>query len=506
VNGTPRQRRSTEDGELQPESIRRNAFFGLVMRMGAAVFTAALTIFLVRALGPADYGLFVLAVAVGVLLLLPSDFGISQSSARFIAENRGNTAVIGSLLGNALTLKLVGSALVAVAIVALAAPIADVYGAEGLTTPLRVMAIAVFAQSVMLLMTASFEALGRNSTAFRLFLSESALEAGASVALVLLGGGVVGAVAGRAIGYGFGVFLGAVLLLRLINARIRPSLKIGATGRRIARYAGALFIIDGAWAAFTQIDILLIGALLTPRSAGLFGAPIRLLTVIGYPGVAAASGVGPRLARNERDPPNVAALRAAIRFLIISQLVLVAPAIVWAEPIVGLVLGDGYQGSAPVLRGLAPYIAFTGLVPLLSIAVNYLGEARRRVPLALGTLALNAAIDAVLLPEIGIVAAAIGTDVAVAVYLAGHLLICRREIELPLAPIFATVARCSLGVAAMAGVLLVFGTTDLSPLAAVGGAVAGLLAYTGALVLSGELPPREIRRLVQAAPGLVRAG
>jgi O-antigen/teichoic acid export membrane protein len=499
-------RRPSSEEDLEPESIRRNAFFGLVMRVGAAFFTAALTIFLVRRFGPTDYGLFVLTLAVGGLLLLPSDFGISQASARFIAENRGDASAISSLLGNALTLKLIASALVAIAIVALAAPIADLYGTAELTVPLRVMAVAIFAQSVMLLMTASFEALGRNSTGFRLFLSESAVEAGASVALVLLGGGVVGAVAGRAVGYCFGGFLGAVLLARLINARIRPSLKISARGRRLARYAGALFVIDGAWAAFTQIDILLIGAILTPRAAGLFGAPIRLLTVIGYPGIAAASGVAPRLARNERDPPNVAALRAAIRFLIIFQLILVAPAVVWAEPIVGFVLGDGYQGSAPVLRGLAPYIAFTGLVPLLSIAVNYLGEARRRVPLAIGTLALNAAIDAVLLPKIGVVAAAIGTDVALAVYLAGHLQICRREIELPLAPIFATLARCSLGVAAMAGVLLVFGTTDLSPLAAAGGAVAGLLAYAGALVLSGELPPREMRRLLQAAPGLIRSG
>jgi O-antigen/teichoic acid export membrane protein len=508
VNGFPplsRSPRPSIDEGFQPESIRRNTFFGLVMRVGASAFTAALTLFLVRRLGPTDYGLFVLTLAVGGLLLLPSDFGISQSSARFIAENRGNTSAISSLLGDALTLKLITSALVAVAIAALAAPVADLYGTAELTVPLRVMAIAVFAQSVMLLMTTSFEALGRNSTGFRLFVSESAVEAGTSVALVLLGGGVVGAVAGRAVGYGFGVFLGAVLLARLIDARIRPSLKIGSRGRRLARYAGALFIIDGAWAAFSQIDILLIGAILSPRSAGLFGAPIRLLTVFGYPSMAAASGVAPRLARHEQHPPNVAAFRAAIRFLIIFQLVLVAPAVVWAEPIVDLVLGDGYQASAQVLRGLAPFLAMTGLVPLLSVAVNYLGEARRRVWLAIGTLALNAAIDAVLLPRIGIVAAAIGTDAAVVLYLAGHLQICRSEIELPLAPIFGTLARCLLGVTAMAGVLLAFGTTDLSPLAAVGGTIGGLLAYVGALVLSGEVPPGEIRRLPQAASGLIRA-
>ena len=41
----------------------------------------------------------------------------------------------------------------------------------------------------------------------RLVFSESAVEAGASIALVLAGAGVVGAAFGRAIGYGFGTAL-----------------------------------------------------------------------------------------------------------------------------------------------------------------------------------------------------------------------------------------------------------------------------------------------------------
>ena len=41
----------------------------------------------------------------------------------------------------------------------------------------------------------------------------------------------------------------------------------------MASYAGALLIIDAIFAALTQIDILLIGAILGTSAVGIFQAP-----------------------------------------------------------------------------------------------------------------------------------------------------------------------------------------------------------------------------------------
>src|SRR5437764_1412846 len=73
----------------QPDSIARNAFFSLAAQIVTSVATAALTIYLVRALGPKSFGTFAIAIGISTLLLLPADFGISNSAARFIAEHRG---------------------------------------------------------------------------------------------------------------------------------------------------------------------------------------------------------------------------------------------------------------------------------------------------------------------------------------------------------------------------------------------------------------------------------
>src|SRR5215212_1936883 len=56
------------------DSITRNTAFGLATQLTTAAFTAALTLILVRVLGPDEYGVFAIAVGMGTLLVLVSDF------------------------------------------------------------------------------------------------------------------------------------------------------------------------------------------------------------------------------------------------------------------------------------------------------------------------------------------------------------------------------------------------------------------------------------------------
>src|SRR3989442_8915895 len=72
------------------DSIGRNTAFGAATQMTTAAFTAALTLYLVRALGPGDYGVFALSVSIGTLLMLASDFGLTGPGGRHNPELRGD--------------------------------------------------------------------------------------------------------------------------------------------------------------------------------------------------------------------------------------------------------------------------------------------------------------------------------------------------------------------------------------------------------------------------------
>ncbi len=503
MNRDARNSESSHEGD----TISRNAVFAFATQMSTAAFTAALTIYLVRALGPAGYGTLSLAVGVTGVLLRPSGAGTSHAAGRFVAERYGDMKGIAAVLGMALPIRLMTAASVSVALFALAGPISDVYDAPELAWPLRGVAIAFFGQSITEFMRTIFVSLRRTSSGFKLILSESAMEFVATIALVAFGGGVTGAAFGRAVGYVFGAAIGVFLLARLLGRS--PLFGRGPSPvrrREFMNYAGAMLIVTGAGSLFSYLDVLLIGAFLTTTAVGLYSAPLRLIALVQYPARALAQGVAPRMARHPDDPPNVAALERAIGYVVILQAGVVAFLTLWADPIVSLLLGSEFSESAEVLRALGPFIFMTAVGSLLTSPLNYAGEGRRRIPISIATVVLNVAIDLVLIPEMGILGAAVGTDVAYALYGGSHLWLCHRLLGLPLRPLAATAARALVAAGAMAAVLALVGTGSLSPLQwLVGLPVAGA-AFVAALLATRELSPGEIRAMVRLLAKTLRRG
>ncbi|HTB70320.1 MAG TPA: oligosaccharide flippase family protein [Solirubrobacteraceae bacterium] len=477
-------------------SITRNTAFAFLAQLTGAAFTGFLTIFLARKLGTNGYGVLSLALGIAGLALLPSDFGVSNSVGRFVAEHRHDVARIEQLVADGFRLKLVASVVIAGLLIALAGPIADGYGLPGLVWPIRGVAIALFAQNLMMLGVV-FAPIGRLDLQLWTALTESAVETTACVALVLAGAGATGAAFGRAIGYLAGALATIYLLARSIGPAIVPrSYRFGPDARRIAGYASVLLVIDGAYTAFTQVDVLIVGAYLSASAVGIFGAPMRLITFLAYPGLAVSSAVAPRLARGSPDGPNVAAFMTALRLLLVVQAAITAFVLGWAGLLSKVVLGSGYAESATVLRALAPFVFLSGFGTIVSVGANYLGEAARRVPVAIATALLNLVIDLVLVPKVGVVGGAIGTDVAFGLYAPAHLLICQRSLQLDLRPTALTFVRGLLAGAALTGALLLFGDSPSQLWRLPAGALTGLGAFALVLLATRELTVAEARLLL----------
>jgi O-antigen/teichoic acid export membrane protein len=491
------------DSEQRPESVRRNTLFGLATQVTTAAFTAALTLYLVRALGPDDYGLFALAVGIGTILVLVADFGISGSSGRFIAEESGDRRRVAAVVSDSTWLKLAVLVPVCGALWVLAGPIADAYNAPGLVWPLRGMAIATLGQGMFIFYRNAFVSIGRVSLTWRMTLFESACEAGASVALVLFGAGAAGAAFGRGIGYVVGTLFALLMIGRVLGGNA-----IGLSGRgearRIARYGGALLIVTVAYTLFEQIGVLLIGAFISTSAVGIFEAPMRLTLFLSYGGQAVAFGVGPRLARRGDEAPDAGSFILATRYLLILQGALIAPVLLWSQPIADVALGSGYEDSVGVLRALAPFMFLLGVGTFISLAVNYVGEAKRRIWLSIGTLVMCTALDLALLPMIGVVGAAIGMDVAFTVYVVGHFWICKRVFHFPVERLALTLARCLAAAGAMAGALALVGTSALSWAQWLTGTVAACAAYVLALIVTGEISRAEIKSVIEMVASRLR--
>jgi O-antigen/teichoic acid export membrane protein len=267
-----------------------------------------------------------------------------------------------------------------------------------------------------------------------------------------------------------------------------------------------LLITNGAYTLYATIDSVLIGAILNAGLVGLFTAPMRLVAFLGYVGQAVGGVMAPRVARAEERREIAREWAQALRWLIVFQATLVAVPLVWARQLVTLILGTQFRGGGEVMRVLSLYIFLVGPSALISVTVNYLGAARRRIPVVLLTLAVNALLDALLLPLIGVLGAAIGTTVAYAIYVPAHFRICRASLDFPLAPLARSLLRAALAMGANALVLVVLGTGSLSPVDWVLGLTLGPGAYLAVLLITREVSPRDLRALWQTVSGRLRAG
>lgn len=484
------------------ERVSRNASFAFAAQMIGAVLTATLTIFLARALTPEEYGFFTFGMSVLTIASLFADLGITASTGRFLAERRDDPAGAAAVFRTALRLKLRVSLIASAALFALAGPICELFGAAGAQGVLRGLALALFGQTVFLLLLGSFIALGVIRYNVVLATVESVVETAAAIMLVLLGASATGAAFGRAIGYAAGLAVGLLVASRVIGrirtrSAHRSSLHPVVTERRILSYAGPLLLVDAAFRVFASVDVLLIAAIIGAGSpVAAYGLAMQLAVFLDYPAAALSSAVAPRLAG--ADSGDVRLFEQSTRYLIALQMLFTAPLVIWPEAIVRLLFGHGYPEAPAVLLALVPYVFLSGIAQITTLSVNYLGEARRRVPIAFAMLSVNIAINLVLLPRIGIVGAAIGTSVAYAIWVPAHVWIMHRRVALPLRPLLATTARVCVAGAAMVGALALLGTGDVPlPVMALG-AVVGPAVYVGALFLVRELT-REDVAVVRAA-------
>ena len=130
---------------------------------------------------------------------------------------------------------------------------------------------------------------------------------------------------------------------------------------------------------------------------------------------------------------------------------------------------------------------------MVSLTVNFAGEARRRVPIAFAALAADAAIGVLLIPRVGVTGGAISSDVGYGIYVAGHLWVCRRVLGLPLAPLLSTFVRAAIAAAGMAAVMAAFGTDHLGVASWVLGAALGIATYASLLLATGAVRVSELR-------------
>src|SRR5262245_40225816 len=260
-------------------------------RVFAASCTAVLTIVLARVLGPSGFGRYTLALTVAMVVGYCAELGIGPATGRFVAERLAAGGSIARVAREGLRVKLTLAAAVVGTPVALAGPIASLFGDPGLATLIRVAAAGVLFADVFVWTGAMFESLRDARGQVWMIAAKALCELAAALVLVLGGAGALGAVAGNAIGFAAGAAVGLVL--------VRPSMAmtpeaVGVGARALMGYGANIWVASIAWLAFERVDQLMLGAFRSTSAVALYEAPWRLVGVLILGTVTLAAVVGPR--------------------------------------------------------------------------------------------------------------------------------------------------------------------------------------------------------------------
>lgn len=456
---------------------------------GQRALTTAVEIVLARGLGPTAYGVYALAWRIAQLLFRIVTFGSVPALQRYLPAYEGDSHRRNAVAGLAYATTVAFGALIATTIWLTAPHIDDLTVQQPAFVPtMRIFAILVGLLGLVRIAASILRAVGsaRGEVLFDKVLRPAVRFAGAVVAL-WLGYSVVGIAALIVVATGLLVAVAIPLSARMTG--IVPSLR-GARREagRFYNHAAPVALSSLGKVFQNRLDVLLVGALMTAVAAGVYNAVLVLIAIAWIP-LLSFNQLLPPVASNLYADGRMETLNAiyssVTRLIVTTVIPILATLLIYGQELLAL-FGGTYT------RGYLPLVVYLGGV-FVGSAVGATGwllmmtdHQYIRMLLDWVLAVLNAALTYAFILRLGLVGAALGTSLAIAVQNAIQVLLLRRFEGLwPFDRTFLTPVLA--GLIALA-VMWVLRASVSGPLAIWLGVALGLLAYLGALHVIGVDP------------------
>lgn len=460
----------------------------VVVKAGSSL----LFLFIGRALGPSEAGIYNLAVTFLTITLALSAWGLDELLVREVAPRREAS---GQFLVNYLLLRLL---LAVVAYILLLFALATLLPYSARTDAvIRIIALALFPEALFTLCHALFVAHERLGPPTAAAVVNSTLKFGSGLWLIAAGAPLttiawvlpVAATLSLLVYFPF-----LIPLLRGLGGQIlaRPSLHFAR--EQFRQTPG--FILIGLFSTIDfQLDTFLISLFLGAAELGWYGAAQMIMLGLRMMPVAVRTTIYPLLARARQEQPERLPYlyRRINRYLLILGLPIAAGITLIAEPLITLLFTDTFAPTAPALRVMIWTLVFSFLT--VPNARLMLVHGRQRALGWLTGLAMlaNVLFNLLLIPRFGITGAAAARTLAtVTIFLAVYTYARRHNLAPPIhdlapKPLLAT----ALMTAAVYPLRHLFLPVPV---------LAGAATYLAALLLLRAIPPADRHLLLSRRP------
>ena len=399
--------------------LRGDVLLMLGSKLCVLLLGATTTVIVARSLGPAGRGSLASVYALMTLLAQLGTFGIASANPYFVAREPHIRA---SIAANSLWLAGIVGPLMALAGILLKVVAPGALGDVGwpelavgmLAVP--IMLSSLFLQSILL-------ADGR-------ILLYNGVEVGAAALTVLLlltvlplaGGGVLLALSLMVLPQLLALFVFMAAMSH--HGRLLRPLDRSLV-RRMVGYGARAYVVTLLSYMLIRIDLLLVNGIQGARAAGQYSIAVALADALYLLPVSVSVNLFARVARRSGDRELSLSVfqLVAVGYLLVC--VIAAPL---ADPAITLLFGAAYHPAISLFLWLLPGVYCLGLLTVIAYHFAANGMPRELVMIWVPGLAVNLAIDIVLLPDHGTYIASISSTLAYAIVLVLHLRRFAREL------------------------------------------------------------------------------
>lgn len=399
---------SSPGSPADSHGVARNAVARGIGEIVAKLASVVFFIAIARELGEESFGDFIFALSLTTLLLLAAGFGTEELVAREVARERSR---LDDYLSNVIVVKVATS-------VALLAGAAAFVNLAGYSYDARVAVYLVGAgvglENLGRTWGSVFQAYERMDLLSISLIAQRTVTAGAGIAVLAAGGGLI-AVSLVFLGGSLLGFVLAAYILRRYVARPRLALNRRRWGP-IIRAGAPIGLVTLVLTVLVKLDQVLISFISDGgnRDVGAYGAAFRLVEATMFISWSFTAAFLPWAARRSEDEWEQIGegYELGLKALTAILLPIGVTFAVLAEPIVNLLYGEQYDSAVGALRWLGVMTLFYGLNQLDAILL----VARDR-PLAFARIcavvvALNVGLNLALIPPLAATGAALAAAVS----------------------------------------------------------------------------------------------
>lgn len=450
---------------------------------------------------PGEYGELNFALsAFGVVVILAT-LGLPKSAARYVTEfaerDPGQVPhVLRLSLGYLAALVVV----VAGGTLLFGGPVARLAGTPSLVPLVGLGAAWVAARAFTSYFGALFQGFNRVQYSATLRVVTRAAQFVFVVALVALGFGVAGALAGYVAGLAVAGAVGAaVAYTKFYGAHEAAAEPVAGLSRRILEYSVPLTATRGANVLDKKVDTLLVGAIAGMTGAGFYTVAKQVSNFASMPAASFGFTLSPALGEqaNRENGERAARLyEQSLSYVLLAYVPAAVGLVLVAEPMVRYVFGTDYLGAVPVVQVFAGFVLVNAVNKITTDALDYLGRARARAVVKGGTALANVVLNLLLIPVYGAVGAAAATVATYTAYTLANVYVIHGELGVHLRRVgrrLGLACLVSVGMASAVVLVLPYVSGVVTLLATVG-LGAGIWAVLA--VASGALDPAAVRRFV----------